>query len=369
MKLNAVCWSLLLVLVFCGTIVFQAETHAQVSLSAIEPLDSGQIVSGFVPASTMANNCLVGPTQHKIEIVSGDKRLTLQLTGNLSTDQNTGLYVRRNAPVAIEDGKVISDFKTTAVGTSRKFSLPSPGAPPLQQGSYFIAIVNCATAAINYTLAATISDPTDADIVDLFSLDPIIGSIPVPVPGNCGIGRTQYKLTEGSSTCGGGIVFNVTIIADQNVNVLIRKDRPVTVENGVFMYDRASDNQVKVHHLGGFQQILGPGTYFIAVLNCGFEPVNYTVSQIILIGDPLPFSIFRVTLKKKKLHVAGLFLRGATVLIDGQPQETFAGGVDENQFDLLIVKDAKKKIPRNQPVRISAVRVGGCSSNDFIFIR
>jgi hypothetical protein len=377
MKFNTIRWSLLLVLVFCGTIGFQTHIYAQ---SAIEPLASGQTVSGFVPASTAANNCLVGATQYKIEIVSGDKALILQLTGNLAIDPITGiyasagLYVRRNAPVAIEDGRIISDFNTIGVGTSRRLSLPLPGAPPLQPGSYFIAIVNCTPTAATYTLTATVSDPTDADIVDLFtfntfSFDPIVGSIPAPVPGNCGIGRTQYKLSEGFSPCGGGTAFNVTIIADQNVNVLIRKDRPVMVENGVFMYDRASENQVKVHHLSGFQQILGPGTYFIAVLNCGFEPANYTVSRSILIGDPFPISIFRVALKKKKLHVSGIGLLGTTVLIDGQPQETFIGGVDENGFELLIVKNAKKKIPRNQPVRISAVRTGGCGSNDFIFIR
>ena len=195
----------------------------------------------------------------------------------------------------------------------------------------------------------------------------VTGSIPTPVPGNCGISRTQYRFSGGFSPCGGGSSLAVTIRADQNVNVLIRKDRPVTVENGVFMYDQMSENQVKVHNLGGFQPTPGTGTFFIAVLNCGFEPVNYAVTTGLIIAEPSLF-ISNVFLKKKKLHVIGA-LRGATVLINGQPQKTINDGQDENFLDVLIVKNAKKKLPRNQFFIILATRPGGCSSNSFIFIR
>ncbi len=380
MKFNRTRWSVLVILVFCATALAQAHSRSNyktnsfatvaareaLNLSAIEPLNSGEEVTGSIPASITANDCVLGATQYKIEIVGGDKKLRVILGGSSNVD----LYIRRGAPVAVENGAIVADFKSASSNTTEGISIPSSGSAPLQSGSYFVAITNCATAAADYQLTATITGPPDVAVIDL-GLRPstlITGSIPTPVPGNCGISRTQYKLEEGFNVCGGGIFWHVTIHADQNVNVLIRKDRPVTVENGVFMYDRMSDNQVKVHNLSNFQQTPGSGTYFIAVLNCGFEPVNYTLTPIESVADVFPPIIRSVFLKKKDLYITGFFL-GGTVLLDGQPQTAIDGGRDLELGEILIIKKAKKKIPRNQPVIITITRPDGCNSSSFAFTR
>ena len=388
MTFNRTRWSVLVNFVFCATALAQAHlpggssnyktnsfatvvaresVNTQADLQLIEVLESGKEVTGSVQASTVANDCVLGGKQYKIEIVGGDKKLRVVLGGNSNVD----LYIRRGAPVAVEDGKIVSDFKSVSERSVEGIGLPLHGSGPLQQGSYFIAISNCTTAAVNYMMNAAITSPPDVAILDLSPFNVMVGSIPAPAPGNCGISSTQYRLSEGFSTCGGGTSWDVTIRADQNVNVVIRKDKPVAVENGVLMYDRTSENQVKVHHLNNFQQTPGSGTFFIAVLNCGFEPVNFTVSSIQGVGDPAPFVILKVTLKKKKLHVAGISLHGATVLIDGEPQKTIDGGQDEDlvPLDVVIVKNAKKKLPRDQTVIISATRIGSCDSNGFAFTR
>lgn len=365
MKINFARWSLLLVLVFCGTVLNQPPIQAQATLSAIEPINSGETVEGSIPASTIANDCLLGATQYKIEIVASDRKALIGLIGN----QNTDLYVRRGIPVAIEDGKILADFKSVFLGLTDHINLPSFGGAPIQPGTYFIAITNCAQVAANYKLIATISGPPDAERVNLSASNLIVGSIPAPVPGNCGISRTQYTVSEGFSNCGGGIFWDVLINADQNVNVLIRKDRPVTVENGVFMYDRMSENQVKVHSLSNFQETPGGGTFFIAVLNCGYEPVNYTVTSGAIIADVFPPIITTAFFKKKDLHIGGQFLSRGTVTIDNQPQTAIEHRFDPVLGEVLIIKQAKKHIAHRQTVRIVVTRFDGCDSGQFLFTR
>lgn len=392
MKFNRTRWSVPAILLFCVAALAQAHLpvgginrktnsftatesavaarkaeSAQANLQLIELLESDKEVTGSIPAAAADNNCMLGGKQYLIQIVGGDKKLRVVLGGS----SNVNLYIRRDKPVELEQGRIIADAKSDSSGTTEGVTLPLRDTGPLQPGSYFIAVSNCSTTATTYRLIANISDPPDIDVLDLSPVNVLVGSIPAPVPGNCQISHTQYRFSEGFSLCGGGTSWDVTIRADQNVNVLIRRDKPVTVENGVFMYDTMSENQVKVHHLRNFQQTPGGGTFFIAILNCGFEPVNYAITAIQGVGDPLPFTILRVSLKKKKLHVAGLGLQGATVLIDGQPQETIDGGQDkEFPFsDVLIVKNAKKKFPRNQTVIILATRGNGCTTNSFAFTR
>ncbi len=392
MKFNRTHWSVPVILVFCVTALAQAHlpggssnyktnsfatvaaresVNTQANLQLIEVLESGKEVTGSIPGSTVANNCVLGGKQYKIEIVGGDKMLRVIMDGGLSVD----LYVRHGAPVAIEDGKIVSDFKSTSSVPRGFIRIPSSGGEPVKEGSYFIAISNCATAASDYTLTADISGPPDVAVLDLHTIPTVAtGSIPTPVPGNCEISRTQYRLFDSFNFCG-FINLEVTIRADQNVNVVFRRNKPVAFENGVLMYDDMSENQVKVHHISEFQKTPGTGTFFIAILNCGFEPVNYTVTPHFSAFDPAPFFINNVSLKKKKLHVTGAGIRGAMVLIDGQPQKTIDGGQDENFFDILIVKNAKKKLPRNQTVIITALLTdppNPCSSgltNGFAFTR
>jgi hypothetical protein len=367
MKLYIVRLSLLSILVFCGTVFSQTHFHPQDGLSVIEPLNSGETVEGSIPASTTANDCVLGATQYKIEIVAPDSHVSIVMTGNLKIDK---LYVRLGSPVTIEDGKIVADFnKLSFLSPSDRLDLPVFGVAPLQPGTYFIAITNCSQVAAGYKLTATISGPPDAQIIDVLQVNSLVGSIPAPVPGNCELSRTQYTLVDGIVRCGGGTLWNVKINADQNVNVLIRKDKPVTVENGVFMYDRTSANQVKIHNINRFDGTGLVEKVFIAVLNCGYEPVNYTVSTSPgLIADAFPPGIRTAFFRKKDLHIAGFLFRRTTVTIDGQPQ-TAAIGWDQILGEILIIKKAKKNIAHGQTVRIVVTDSGGCNSSPFLFTR
>src|ERR1044071_10294212 len=137
MKFNQTRWSVPVILIFCITALAQAHLpvsgsnykttafatpiNTQANLQLIEVLESGKEVTGSVQAATVANDCALGGKQYRIDIVGGDKKLRVVLGGDTDVD----LYIRRDTPVAIEDGKIVSDFKSIFSGTTEGLSLPT----------------------------------------------------------------------------------------------------------------------------------------------------------------------------------------------------------------------------------------------------
>lgn len=401
MKSIGIGWTALAVLILCGAAFSQTQLHGSIigyktnsvltrknaliavtaknaihiqSQPVIEPLTPGGIVAGSIPAPAVANDCLLGITQYRIEFPGGVRKLVIGLEG----DQDVNLYVRRDSLITFEEGKILADFKSDSPQRNERLSLPAivqgsdhfiTGVPLLESGTYFIAVTNCGPGAAGYTLRAQILDPPDAERVNLTVNGVEVGSVPAPDPGFCRVGRTQYAAFASFDPCGSAFVWGVDIRADQNVNVYVRKDKPVTVENGIVVYDRVTESQAKIQHVGISQDTPGAALYFVAVENCSLEAVNYTLASEAAIGDYFPPFISTAFFEKKDLHVIGpFFTEKGVVLIDGQPQETIYGGTTEYYEDILIIKKAKKKTARHQMVVIT-VRRGVCTSPPFMFIR
>lgn len=400
MKISGIRWSILMILIFCGATFSQIHPHSRLGYKTnlflmaegappavtasgaigtqdpqpvIVSLNSGEIAEGSIPAPAVANDCLLGNTQYRIEFPGGALKLLIELEGN----QDIDLYVRRGALIALEEGKILSDFKSDSPRTTEKLSLPSfvsnsdfsAGTPLLEPGTYFIAITNCGPGAAGYKLSARIINPPDAETlpIDLSSVE--VGSVLAADPGFCKIGRTQYTASAFFNPCSGGFSWIIVIRADQNVKVYVRKNNPVTVENGVVIFDRVSESQAKTQFIQLSEDTPGLGLYFIAIENCSSDVANYTVTPFATIADVFPPLITNAFFKKKNLHVVGhLFSEGWVVLLDGQPQETIFGGRTGDSQDVLIVKKAKKKIARRQAVRIT-LKKGECTSSTFLFVR
>jgi hypothetical protein len=111
----------------------------------------------------------------------------------------------------------------------------------------------------------------------------------------------------------------------------------------------------------------GGAVFFLAIENCSFDVANYTLIAGEGIADVFPPIIFRAFFEKKDLRIIGFQIHRAKVFFDDQPQEAINGGFDGN-FEVLIIKKAKKKIARHQSVRITTTDFG-CSSPPFIFTR
>ena len=150
-------------------------------------MNPGEIVAGSIPAPAVPNDCLLGVTQYKIEFPGGARKLAIELEG----DEDVDLYLRRGSPIAIEQGKILADFKSDSPQKEERLSAPAltpglepyMGAPLLDAGIYLIAVTNCGPGATSYTLTAKILGPPDAERVNLSVNGVEVGSIPATDPG------------------------------------------------------------------------------------------------------------------------------------------------------------------------------------------
>jgi hypothetical protein len=344
--------------------------RTQDSQVVIQPLNPGEIVAGSILAPLAdpkaPGECLLGDTQYMIYFPGGARTLVIELRGN----QDVDVYVRRGSPIALEAGKLLADFKSDSPQNNERLSVPSANySQLLEAGTYFIAITNCGPGAADYTVIWSILDPPAAEIVGLVPHGLEVGSVPAPEPGFCRIGPTQYFVFAYLDLCGDAFFWTVSINSDQNVNVYVRRDRPITVENGILMYDRVTESQAKQQQIGISQDTPGTGKFFIAVENCSFQPAGYTITSYAVVADGFPPFITTASLEGRLLVVGYFFTERGIVLLDDQPQPTVYGGMTNDFKDILIVKKAKRKIARHQTVRITIRRDDTCDSLPFTFTR
>ena len=391
MKLSDLRWTGLLLLMFWCAVYFATYTHAGSSKTdlfakarsvpareivhsrdghiIIEPLNASDVAAGSIVAPSVdpkgPSDCLLGDTQYMINFPGGARKLVIDLKGS----QDVDLYVRRGAAIALNERKLLADFISDSPQNTERLSVPSANySRLLEAGTYFIAITNCGPGAADYTVVWSILDPPATETVGLAVHGLEIGSVPAPEPGFCRIGPTQYFVFADLDLCGDAFFWSVGVDSDQNINVYVRKDRPITVENGIVMYDRVTESQAKQQQIGISQDTPGGGKFFIAVENCSFKPANYTIASLAGIADAFPPFITAASLEGRLVVVGYFFTERGIVLLDDQPQPTVYGGMTNDFKEILIVKKAKKKIARHQTVHI-AIRRDVCDSFPFTFTR
>ena len=170
--------------------------HAQDSNLVIGPLNPGAFVSGLIPAPAVANDCLLGGVQYKVEFQGGARTLII----DLQAGENADLYVRKASPIMNEGGTILADLKSATPQRSEQL-IVHVDTPPPERLTYFIAVTNCGPRAANYGVRALLLDAPDADVVGLNPGTVVVGSIPAPDLGLCRISRTQYTAPVGFANC------------------------------------------------------------------------------------------------------------------------------------------------------------------------
>jgi len=339
-----------------------------------ELLVPGEPKAGAIAASLNPGTCMLNDTQYTVQYPGGGSKLSLEF----HADYPVNLAVRRNLPVANESGKIVADFGPTIIA-----GLNLPSNPPLDAATYYIAVVNCATRAINFTLTANLIGPPNAERMDLGlpSLGIVerleLGSIPMTEPAHCSLSRTQYTVSVSDSAfCDTPSGWTISLRGDQSLNLYARLGQRVAVEDGKVVADFAS----KPPEGNGFFSVgnataATPAvrTYFIAVESCNPNAANYALTFKPFIGDLPASGINSVFLENKNLIVMGYFLGpSSTVLIDGNPQRTkYAGSVPGRFFneDVLIVKKARRNIEQGQSITINVKTDSGCTTHPFEYVR
>ncbi len=309
------------------------------------PISPGAPQFGLIPVADQFRVCRIGDTQYKLQFPGGPMKLKINA---FAESADVDVYVRRDQPVVRQDGTIIADFKAMLINQGEELELPLPGAPLLEEGTYFIAVGNCSTfAEANYTLFAFVFASSSQETVALINNVTQVGSIPAPASG-CLLGQTQYTFSAASpSPCGPIPLYDIELRGDQNVDLYVRFNQRVTVEDGRIIADFVSRSGSDMESL-----FVGPvaqdGVFYVAVANCSAEKATYAVGVIFTHGDPPPPA--QVTACAIERSMSGAFSlvirgrnirRGATVEVGGmtarkvkfrQPEQT------GNSFAKVIAK-------------------------------
>jgi hypothetical protein len=114
-------------------------------------LTSGVPQSGSIPAPT-PGFVLVGTTQYTIQVPAGAAQLTVNLSGNPDVD----LYVRFGQRITIQNGNIVADFISESTTGNETIVIVPGSSPPLQAGTYYIAVGNFGPGPATYNVTATV---------------------------------------------------------------------------------------------------------------------------------------------------------------------------------------------------------------------
>jgi hypothetical protein len=123
-----------------------------VDTSGTIALASGVASQGQVGMPSTAGKCTLGGTQYLIQVPDGATQLTVDVTGDQGS---TDLLIRFGRKTSIVDNAAVDDYEAD-MKASQEIVITASSSPPLASGTYFIAVGNCATAALNFTLTATV---------------------------------------------------------------------------------------------------------------------------------------------------------------------------------------------------------------------
>ena len=123
-----------------------------VAAQSTTALSSGVPVMASLAASA-PNSCTPGATQYTIQVPAGAIELSITLTG----DQSDNLLVSIGQPVTVSEGQAVADYIANSPGANQTLAIGPASTPALAPGEYFIAVGNCSTSALNFTLTASIT--------------------------------------------------------------------------------------------------------------------------------------------------------------------------------------------------------------------
>lgn len=312
-------------LTFAGLPLLVGDAHSKmVAPEMIQgdviPISSGVPKVGLIPPADEFRVCRIGDTQYTIQFPGGAMKLRIHLFAEAA---DVDLYVRRGQPVVRQDGTIIADFKAMTTSPIETLELPLLGSPLLEEGTYFIAVGNCSLfEQANFFLVATIFASSSEETVTLTSNVSQVGSIPAPA-SDCLLSQTQYTFPAAApSPCGPIPIYDVELRGDQNVDLYVRFNQRVTVEDGRIIADFVSRSGSGTENL-----FLGPvaqdGVFYVAVANCSAEKANYAVGVGFLHGDP-PFPPIITTCELERspsgsvsLIIRGRIKRDAKIVVGG----------------------------------------------------
>ncbi|MGH9944727.1 MAG: pre-peptidase C-terminal domain-containing protein, partial [Pyrinomonadaceae bacterium] len=187
-------------------------------------LTSGVPQTGAVVAP-QPGGAVLHPTQYTIQVPNGASQLRVDLSGN----QNVDLFARLGQRIVISSqGQPVADHRAQSSATSESITITAASSPPLQAGTYFIAVGNVGPGAATFTVTATVS-----------STQPT----PTPTPGPSPTIFAQLLTPVGAALDSSGNIF---VSSDAVNSTLITKFAP----NGTVLAQIPIGNFLSVGSIG-----------------------------------------------------------------------------------------------------------------------
>ena len=239
-------------------------------------LRSGVSTQASVSAAT-AGSQILGAQQFRIDVPNQATGLRIQLTAS----GNMRFFIRYRAPITIQDGQLVYEQFTATPGTSLAGTLTLSNTPELQSGTYYIGVTNTTTAAVSYTLTATItggSATAGPTTTVLTSGERSNGS----APGGPFLASRQFVIDVPNGATG----LSVALSGNRDVDLYIKKDEPIFANSQGFPeadYVSATDASAETIAIDtrSLPEPLRPGRYYIGVLNYSGETASYSVTATI----------------------------------------------------------------------------------------
>src|SRR5262249_36434272 len=209
-------------------------------VTSIESLSPGETKTASIPAAPLSGGCIVGETQFAIQYPGDGSKLVIDFHPSIPMR----FAIRQNLPVAVQGNHIIADIPPDSF--TPRVSLPE--VPPFDAATYFIAVLNCFSQEVSFTLTATLVPPPTEDTIDIGfpSESPAprtrleVGSIPAQFSYPCLLANAQYTISINDSPyCGAVNGWAVYFGQDRNLTFYVRLGQRVTFENGQVMADSA----------------------------------------------------------------------------------------------------------------------------------
>ncbi|HKP13594.1 MAG TPA: hypothetical protein VJZ91_15845 [Blastocatellia bacterium] len=242
------------------------------------PLPLNTPLSGTL-APRSSTDCTFGETQYTLQYPGGATQVKVEISvASQQQAAHLGVAARFGQRVTIENGRFFFDF---AGGAAQPLYFPTFGPHLFEAGTYFIALRNCGSEQVDFTIRATLLRPTDADTATV-TPENAFGVILAAPPDSCSLSQTQYRVdSPGYNACSGLFVI-VSAQGDQNITLYARRDQRVVIEDGRVVADQAATIPSKIQDF----ILSARGTYYVAVGNCSMGTVNYVVFTGEGVTDP-----------------------------------------------------------------------------------
>jgi Zn-dependent metalloprotease len=243
-------------------------TRAARMASEARWIGSGGLAEGSIPAAE-PGYLLVGGQHYRVDVPHRATKLTVRVQAT----SDVRFYIRYRVPVTVEGGRIQGEqMSSTSTNPSGYLSLEN--IPELQAGTYYIAVVNTMTNAVDYSVQVEIEggDPGAPPAIIILE-DGSTGS--GSVPSGPFLASRQFAIEVPS----GVTAVALTLDGDEDVDLYVRVGGPVYITGtGYPQADLVSDS-ASSHE---FMRIIGAnggpppaGTYFIGVYNYGSATTRF----------------------------------------------------------------------------------------------